>query len=117
MKGPLKDEICPMFNEPCRFCSIEKASGQYTICKREPLTGFLIGIGMAHGTLILGAYCSNIGKWVEDMHYCPKKWSKSQSVLRQEEQKWKVDKNSDIKKTQRIVKCGQQTLISMPSIK
>ena len=67
-----EDLRCPMFGDLCRHCSHEKArSGNFTKIEFNLTTKRYDPKGLGHNIIDLGAYCNNIGAYVQDLHYCP----------------------------------------------
>ena len=99
-------ETCPMFGTECRHCSIETTLRPFTSIKME--NNHFVPIKTGYKKIVLGAFCNDSGKWIEDMHYCPVIYS--QSHYREPVQKWKIDPTGDTKRTQRIVHLGQKRL-------
>lgn len=72
-------ETCPMFNEKCRFCSIEYTTRSFTRVEKDPRTGLFKPIGQGTKRVEIGDYCNNhpIGHtgWIADMHVCPRRYA------------------------------------------
>lgn len=65
-------ETCPKTGEPCRHCSIEKATGSVTLLKPDIHSGMLVKKSESVNTMELGAWCNNDGrKWVDEVKVCP----------------------------------------------
>jgi hypothetical protein len=69
-------ETCPMFGDKCRHCSHETTHRPHTKIERNPVTGIYKPRGLGKSVVQLGAFCSNINKWVADMKVCPVRWMK-----------------------------------------
>jgi hypothetical protein len=65
-----------MFGDKCRHCSLETTLRPYTRIDRNPVTGIYKPKGLGKTVVQLGAFCSNINKWVADMKVCPVRWMK-----------------------------------------
>ena len=69
-------ETCPMFGDVCRHCSFETTARPHTRIERNPTTGIYKPKGLGKTVVQLGAFCSNINKWVAEMKECPVRWMK-----------------------------------------
>jgi hypothetical protein len=110
-----------MFGDDCRHCSRERTTtGEFTKIEKDPKTRVFVPKGRGRKVVDLGAYCNNVGKFVEDLHYCPARWSlyRGKSVEKQKvkstkpdkKQVWKTKKSGPIERSAQIVKLGQQKL-------
>ena len=73
----LELETCNMFNEPCRHCSREHTYRPCTKIIKDPKLGIFKPSGLDRIEIDLGLYCNDAGKYVDEMQYCPSKWSKA----------------------------------------
>jgi hypothetical protein len=74
MKAKLESK-CPMFDDMCRHCSLETTTRAFTVLGKDPKTQLFMPVKQSKVVVDLGAFCNNIGAWVEDMHYCPSRWA------------------------------------------
>lgn len=111
----LELETCSMFNEPCRHCSREHIYRPCTKIVKDPTSKIWKPVGLDRIKIDLGLYCNDAGKYVDEMQYCPVKWSKANwdtmlaDYLKKEEEKKKkkpVKKpiKKDTKPTKRLIK-------------
>jgi hypothetical protein len=69
-----------------------------------------IPIKTGYKKIVLGSFCNDSGKWVDDMNYCPVIYSQANYREVVPKQKWKIRKDGDIRNTQEILHIGQQKL-------
>ena len=83
--------ICPLFDEECRFLSQERTTRPYTRIEKDPTTKMYKPVGMGSRKVILGLMCNNapLGKsgWVDELKYCPSRWARYRGVVRKKEKK------------------------------
>jgi len=100
----LELETCSMFDEKCRHCSREHIYRPCTRIERDPNSKIYKPIGLDRIKIDLGLYCNDTGKYVDEMHYCPVMWSKSNwnkmlaDYLKKEEAKKKRELKKPVKK-------------------
>lgn len=75
----MTDNICPMFGDRCGHLSIEKTSRPCTEITKDPTTGLFKPVRASRIVVVLGEFCNDYGKFVKDMHYCPVRYSLSNS--------------------------------------
>lgn len=73
----LELETCSMFDEKCRHCSHEHTYRPCTRIVKDPTSKIWKPVGLDRIEIDLGLYCNDAGQYVDEMHYCPVKWSKS----------------------------------------
>jgi len=65
---------CPMFQDNCRFLSIEHLFVPYSPLTENPKTSRLETGATQIRKEPLGCFCNNVGGWVSDLTYCPARW-------------------------------------------
>jgi hypothetical protein len=106
----LELETCNMVNTPCRHCSREHIYRPCTRIQRDPNSKIYKPIGLDRIKIDLGLYCNDAGKYVDEMQYCPVKWSKANwnkmlaDYLKKEEAKKKRELKKPVKVTKPVKK-------------
>lgn len=69
--------ICPMFNEPCKYCTeVFRQTGQFTKVEKDPVTHLFKPLGRGSKKLFVGYRCENHGNaMVSELKYCPHRWA------------------------------------------
>jgi hypothetical protein len=121
----MNTEICPPFDTPCRFCSIERTNRIFERISINKVTGIYQSDGLGHVTVEIGEYCNNISDWCKNITQCPARLALSHKPFSgisadgtgiyaklhtDEELKWKINDEGDITRTQEIIHFGQQVL-------
>ena len=71
----LELETCSMFGTPCRHCSSEHIYRPCTRIVRDPTSKIWKPTGLDRIKIDLGLFCNDAGKYIDEMTYCPIKWS------------------------------------------
>jgi hypothetical protein len=99
-----------MFNEPCRHCSREHTYRPCTKIIKDPTTKLYKPAGLDRVEIDLGLFCNDAGRYVDEMQYCPAKWSKVnwegmiKEYLEKKEKEEKKEKKRVVRKTENPTK-------------
>jgi hypothetical protein len=95
-----------MFGDICVYVSHETSRHPYT--KLKKINGIFAPDVQGVAIHELGAYCNNVGAWVEQMNTCPVRWQRANKP-KAPPQKWKIIP-SDGKQRQQVMQIGQQRI-------
>jgi hypothetical protein len=74
--------VCPMFNDPCRHCSVHITIHPFTKIRPSDKGRYYDSAGLGKRTEIVGEFCNNDGtRLVQDLQYCPSRWGLHRPVM------------------------------------